>query len=97
MRHNALETILGYQEIKPILFENLMPKRIQNILLVSSLYDSYTFVEDGNLTDIFFSEYSELNLRYRRESTTSRLYQKRCASWKRATTISSFPCSGRAT
>ncbi len=64
MEYNVVETILGYREQKPILFETLMPKRIQNILLVSSLYDSYTFVEDGRLTDLLFSEYLELNLRY---------------------------------
>ncbi|MCP4680224.1 MAG: histidine kinase [Deltaproteobacteria bacterium] len=64
MKYNALETILGYREQKPVLFDTLMPKRIQNILLVSSLYDSYTFVEDGRLTDLLFSEYLELNLRY---------------------------------
>ena len=39
-----------------------MPFRIRNILLVSSLYDAFTFQEDGNLTELLFSEYLELNL-----------------------------------
>ena len=30
-------------------FENLMPFRVQNILLVSSLYDSFSLLEDGSL------------------------------------------------
>jgi DNA-binding NarL/FixJ family response regulator len=64
MKYDALETILGHREQKPVFFEKLMPKRIQNVLLVSSLYDSYTFVEDGRLTDLLFSEYLDLNLRY---------------------------------
>ena len=45
-------------------FDSLMPHRVRNILLVSSLYDSYTFVEDGRLTSMLFSEYLELNIRY---------------------------------
>jgi CheY-like chemotaxis protein len=42
----------------------LMPRRVRNILLVSSLYDSFTFEQDGQLTEVLFSEYLELNLRY---------------------------------
>jgi DNA-binding NarL/FixJ family response regulator len=64
MKYDALETLLGQAKEKPVSYTMLMPKRIQNILLVSSLYDSFTFVEDGQLTDLFFSEYLDLNLRY---------------------------------
>jgi CheY-like chemotaxis protein len=39
-----------------------MRKRVHSILLVSSLYDSFTFQEDGNLGEMLFSEYQELNL-----------------------------------
>lgn len=45
-------------------FKDLMNFRINNILLVSSLYDYYTLVEDGQLTEAIFNEYSELNLHY---------------------------------
>jgi len=44
-------------------FENLMPFRIQNILLVSSLYDSFILREDGRLNELLIDESLELNLR----------------------------------
>ncbi len=47
-----------------IAYDYLMLKRVHNILLVSSPYDSFTFEEDGRLTELLFSEYLELNLRY---------------------------------
>lgn len=45
-------------------YSALMPWRVRDILLVSSLYDSFTFQEDGNLTEMLFSEYLELHLNY---------------------------------
>src|SRR6202158_522345 len=44
-------------------FENLMPFKVQNILLVSSLYDSFIFREDGRLNELLIDESLELNLR----------------------------------
>ena len=44
-------------------FENLMPYRVQNILLVSSLYDSFILREDGRLNELLIDESLELNLR----------------------------------
>ncbi len=44
-------------------FENLMPFRVQNILLVSSLYDSFILREDGRLNELLIDESQELNLR----------------------------------
>src|SRR5450631_246436 len=44
-------------------FENLMPFRVQNILLVSSLYDSFILREDGRLSELLIDESLELNLR----------------------------------
>ncbi len=41
-----------------------MSRRVRSILLVSSLYDSYTLEEDGRFTEVLFSEYLSLNLRY---------------------------------
>ncbi len=44
-------------------FENLMPFRVQNILLVSSLYDSFILREDGRLNELLIDESLELSLR----------------------------------
>ena len=44
-------------------FENLMPFKVQNILLVSSLYDSFILREDGRLNELLIDESLELNLR----------------------------------
>ena len=44
--------------------QELMPRRIQNILLVSSLYDSFILERDGQLTELFLSEFLDLNLRH---------------------------------
>jgi CheY-like chemotaxis protein len=43
-------------------FENLMPFKVQNILLVSSLYDSFILREDGRLNELLINESLELNL-----------------------------------
>ncbi|MEW5843678.1 MAG: PEP/pyruvate-binding domain-containing protein [Bacteroidota bacterium] len=43
-------------------FHNLMPFRIRDILLVSSLYDSYIFEEDERLYELIRQEYQGLNL-----------------------------------
>ncbi|MDP6850265.1 MAG: PEP/pyruvate-binding domain-containing protein, partial [Planctomycetota bacterium] len=45
-------------------FENLMPYRIREVLLVSSLYDSFVFQEDGQVLEPLLADYGELNLRY---------------------------------
>jgi CheY-like chemotaxis protein len=44
-------------------FENLMPFKVQNILLVSSLYDSFILREDGRLNQLLIDDSLELNLR----------------------------------
>ncbi len=43
-------------------FDNLMPYRVQNILLVSSLYDSFILREDGRLNELLISESQDLHL-----------------------------------
>jgi len=62
MSYRALEEIAGRIERKQVPFSDLMPWRVRRILLVSSLYDSFTFQEDGNLGEMLFTEYQELNL-----------------------------------
>ena len=62
MGFRPLEEIAGRIERKRVPFSDLMPARVRRILLVSSLYDSFTFQEDGNLGEMLFTEYQELNL-----------------------------------
>ncbi|MCP4680225.1 MAG: histidine kinase [Deltaproteobacteria bacterium] len=64
MRYRALESIAPEREKKKVVYDSLMLRRVRNILLVASQYDSFTFEEDGRLTEALFSEYLELNLRY---------------------------------
>jgi len=45
-------------------FENLMPFRVQDILLVSSLYDSFILREDGRLNELLLGESVELSLQH---------------------------------
>ena len=64
MRDRKLDEIIGRRGSEAVPFYTLMSRRIRNILLVSSLYDSYTLEEDGKFTEVLFSEYLHLNLRY---------------------------------
>ena len=43
-------------------FDHLMPFRVQDILLVSSLYDSFILREDGRLNELLVSESLDLHL-----------------------------------
>jgi CheY-like chemotaxis protein len=43
-------------------FDNLMPFRVRDILLVSSMYDSFILREDGRLNELLIGESLELNL-----------------------------------
>lgn len=45
-------------------FENLMPFRVNDILLVSSLYDSFILREDGSLNELLIGESLELDLKH---------------------------------
>src|SRR5438094_9298511 len=45
-------------------FVDLARFRVQDILLVSSLYDSFTLAEDGQLNELVLSEFLDLNLRH---------------------------------
>jgi len=42
-------------------FQDLMPYRVQDILLVSSLYDAFTLQEDGRLNELVMKEFIELD------------------------------------
>lgn len=45
-------------------FANLMSKRIYNILLFATKYDSFILEDDGRIEEQIFNEYMSLNLRY---------------------------------
>ena len=53
----ALPQILKYRR-----FFDLMPHRVREVLLVSSLYDAFILQEDGHLTEQVFLEYKSLAL-----------------------------------
>jgi CheY-like chemotaxis protein len=54
-----------FLEYKPKykIFHELMSKRMRNVLLVSSIYDSFMLEEDGRLSDQIYEEFQNLNLR----------------------------------
>ncbi len=64
MRDRALNDLIGTPERSEILYDALMPRRVSNLLLVSSLYDYYTIIEDGKLSEMLYSEYVDLGLRF---------------------------------
>ncbi len=45
-------------------FQDLMPYRVQDILLVASLYDAFTLQEDGRLNELILGEFLELSLHH---------------------------------
>lgn len=45
-------------------FANLMSKRIFNILLFATKYDTFILEDDGRIDEQIFNEYTSLNLRY---------------------------------
>ncbi len=45
-------------------FGHLMPHRVQEILLVASMYDAFTLEEGGRLTELLLNEYRDLNLSF---------------------------------
>jgi len=60
-------------------FQDLMPNRVRNILLVASLYDSFILTEDGHLNEAILRQYADLDLRnnpdLRRVSTGARVLE----------------------
>ena len=45
-------------------FANLMNKRIYNVLLIDTKYDSFMLEDDGRVDEQIFNEYTSLSLRY---------------------------------
>jgi len=59
-----IERIVQRRERVQVAFQSLMPRRVQKILLVASLYDAFTFEEDGQLGELLLAEYTALNLSF---------------------------------
>ena len=67
MRDAKIEALVKRREQSRVPLHDLMARKVQNILLVSSLYDSYTLErgtmeEEGRLSEVVFSDYLDLNL-----------------------------------
>ncbi len=56
-----LDKIDQYREKRDI-FHDLMQFKVQEVLLVSTLYDSFIMEQEGDLGDVVYGEYSQLNL-----------------------------------
>ncbi len=64
MQDRILDDILGSPGNADPPYGALMPRRVSNLLLVSSSYDCFTIIEDGKLSEMLLSEYLDLDLRF---------------------------------
>jgi len=64
MSVDELESLAERRGAEPVPLDSLMSRRVRNILLISSLYDSFTMQSDGRFTEVLFTEYLKLNLSY---------------------------------
>jgi hypothetical protein len=62
VRHPILERLVESYDQQSIGFDSLRPFHVQEILLVASLYDSYTLAEDGRLAERILGEFNNLSL-----------------------------------
>ena len=61
--------MIGIPNLKDLVFRdtpfaNLMNKRIYNVLLIATKYDSFMLEDDGRVDEQIFNEYTSLSLRY---------------------------------
>ena len=56
------DSILAWQDWRIKRFPNLMRRRVDEILLVSSPYDAFSLEEDGLLNEAIYAEYVDLGL-----------------------------------
>ncbi|MCX6833858.1 MAG: phosphoenolpyruvate synthase [candidate division Zixibacteria bacterium] len=64
MWDRVLSEIIGVPSQVEVAYDALMPRRVSNLLLVSSLYDYYTIMEDGRFSEMLYAEYLDLDLRF---------------------------------
>lgn len=58
----SLSSIYKRKKSDRDIFEELMPTKVKEVLLVATLYDSYSIVREGQFTDKIFGEFLQLNL-----------------------------------
>ncbi len=63
---NSMSRISDFKKLvfKDTSFANLMNKRIYNVLLIATKYDSFMLEDDGRVDEQIFNEYTSLSLRY---------------------------------
>ena len=59
---NVDETMLGRLYLKDTAFQNLMQRRIFNVLLIATPYDAFMLEDDGRVEEQVYDEYVKLNL-----------------------------------
>ena len=58
----TLSSIYKLKKSDRDIFQELMPTKVKEILLLATLYDSYSIVREGQFTDKIFGEFLQLNL-----------------------------------
>ena len=58
----TLSSIYKLKKSDRDIFQELMPTKVKEILLLATLYDSYSIVREGQFTDTIFGEFLQLNL-----------------------------------
>lgn len=80
MWDRTLGEIIGTPSRAEVAYDALMPRRVSNLLLVSSLYDYYTIMEEGRFSELLYAEYLDLDLKFapsvERVSTAEEALQK---------------------
>ena len=61
-----MSKIKDFQKVafKDVSFADLMNKRIYNVLLIATEYDTFMLEDDGRVDEQIFNEYMSLSLRY---------------------------------
>ena len=58
----SLARLYKRQKTDRDIFQELMPTKVKEVLLIATLYDSYSIVREGQFSDKIFGEYLQLNL-----------------------------------
>ncbi|MFY9153523.1 MAG: PEP/pyruvate-binding domain-containing protein [Prolixibacteraceae bacterium] len=58
----SLSSIYKLKKSDRDIFQELMPTKVKEVLLLATLYDSYSIVREGQFTDKIFGEFLQLNL-----------------------------------
>ena len=58
----SLSSIYKLKKNDRDIFQELMPYKVKEVLLLATLYDSYSIVREGQFTDKIFGEFLQLNL-----------------------------------